>query len=83
MIGSCWLDPYLEAKQRSYNRPDLRSDLMKVTESRVVAEARRVAKGQLSFFNRMMAAKTASASSSAPGVEASSGKPKKSASTKK
>jgi hypothetical protein len=56
---------------------------MKVTESRVVAEARRVAEGQLGFFNRMMAAKTAKASSAAQGVEASRGKTKKSASPKK
>jgi hypothetical protein len=35
---------------------------MKASESRVVAEARKAAEGQMAFFNKMMAVKTTGAS---------------------
>lgn len=44
--------------------------IMKASEFKVVEEARRAAEGQLSFFNRMMAIKTAGSSEkkTTPGV---------------
>jgi hypothetical protein len=53
---------------------------MKASESRVVAEARKAAKGQLTFFNRMMAVKT---SASSDKKAAPSGAYKKSGTKKK
>lgn len=54
---------------------------MKASESRVVAEARKAAEGQLTFFNRMMAVKTSA--SSTDKKAAPSGASKKSGAKKK
>jgi len=43
---------------------------MKAAEFQVVAEVRRAAQGQLSFYDKMMAAKTAGASAQKPATRA-------------
>jgi hypothetical protein len=47
---------------------------MKAAEFQVVAEVRRAAQGQLSFFDKMMAAKTASARAQKPAKRAAAAK---------